>query len=232
MTSPSTLAVVVPARDEEALLPACLDSVALAIDALTAHRPEMSCRVFVVLDSCRDRTADVVAARRGVTAVITSAGLVGAARAAGVAAAARWAGPADPARVWIASTDADTVVPPHWLTAQVDLAGAGNRLVVGTVRPDPHDLTEEQLALWRDRHSTWDGHEHVHGANLGFALDAYQRVGGFPHLPVHEDVELVRALRGAGVPWFAAGGIQAVTSGRLSGRAPEGVAAYLDGLGA
>ncbi len=232
MTSPATLAVVIPARDEEVLLPACLDSVARAIDTLKAEHPAITCRVFVVLDSCRDRAPDVVAARPAVTAVITYAGQVGAARAAGVAAAAEWSMTTDPSRVWIASTDADTVVPPHWLTAQVALARAGNELVVGTVQPSPQDLTEHEQALWRERHSTWDGHEHVHGANLGFSLDAYHRAGGFPHLPVHEDVELVRALRGARIDWFASGGIEAVTSGRRSGRAPDGFAAYLDGLGA
>ena len=232
MTAPTTLAVVVPARDEEALLPACLDSVALALDTLAAEQPAITTRVFVVLDSCRDHTADVVAARPAVTAVITSVGQVGAARAAGVAAAAAWSEPTDPAGVWIASTDADTVVPPTWLLTQVALATAGHQLVVGTVRPRAQDLTEDEYARWRERHSTWDGHEHVHGANLGLSLAAYARVGGFPHLPVHEDVELVRALRAAHVPWFASGSIQAVTSGRRSGRAPDGFAAYLDGLGA
>ncbi len=232
MTSPTALAVVIPARDEELLLPGCLDSVATAIDRLVAADPTIRCRAFVVLDSCRDRTADVVAARRAVTAVPVRAGQVGAARAAGVAAAAEWSQPADPSRVWISSTDADTVVPGHWLTAQVALARAGNELVVGTVRPSPQDLTDLEHALWRERHSTREGHEHVHGANLGFALEAYRRVGGFPHLPTHEDVELVRALRGAGIAWIASGGLEAVTSGRRAGRAPDGFAAYLDGLGA
>lgn len=232
MTTPEVLAVVVPARDEERLLPACLDSLAGAVEALAEARPAIASRVFVVLDSCGDGTADVVAGRRGVTAVPVAAGQVGAARAAGVGAAAAWARGVDPSRTWIASTDADTVVPAHWLTAQVALAGDGHDLVVGTVLPDPRDLTDREHALWRERHALGDGHEHVHGANLGFTLAAYRGVGGFPHLPVHEDVELVRALRASGVPWIAAGGLAAVTSGRREGRAPQGFAAYLDGLGA
>ncbi len=232
MTTPEAVAVVVPARDEERLLPACLDSLALAVESLARARPAIACRVFVVLDSCVDGTADVVAGRRGVTAVPVAAGKVGAARAAGVAAAAEWARGVDPSRTWIASTDADTVVPPHWLTAQVALAGDGHALVVGTVLPDPRDLTDHEHALWRERHTLGDGHEHVHGANLGFTLAAYRGVGGFPHLSVHEDVGLVLALRRSGVPWIAAGGLAAVTSGRREGRAPHGFAAYLDGLGA
>ncbi|KRF01656.1 hypothetical protein ASG88_08950 [Nocardioides sp. Soil777] len=228
----AALAVVVPARDEERLLPACLDSLAFAVQSLTDARPTIACRVFVVLDSCVDGTADIVAGRRGVTAVPVAAGRVGAARAAGVEAAAEWARGVDPSRTWVASTDADTVVPPHWLTAQVALAADGHALVVGTVLPDPRDLTDHEHALWRERHVLGDGHEHVHGANLGFTLAAYRRVGGFPHLPVHEDVELVRALRASGVSWIAAGGVAAVTSGRREARAPHGFAAYLDGLGA
>ena len=62
-----------------------------------------------------------------------------------------------------------------------------------------------------------DGHEHVHGANLGFTLAAYRAVGGFPHLPVHEDVELVRALRRLGRPVDRRRG----TGGRHLG-APDG----------
>ncbi len=232
MTVPVALAVVVPARDEEQLLPRCLDSLARAVDELSRAHPGLGCRVFVVLDSCVDGTAEVLAGRPGVVAVTVRSGQVGAARAAGVDAAAAWAAAADPARVWIASTDADTVVPPHWLTAQVALAADGHALVVGTVLPDPRDLSDHEHALWRARHSLEDGHEHVHGANLGFSLAAYRAVGGFPHLPVHEDVELVRALRSSGVRSIAAGGLAAVTSGRRSARAPHGFAAYLDDLGA
>jgi glycosyltransferase involved in cell wall biosynthesis len=232
VTPPRALAVVVPARDEEQLLPACLDSLDRATHELVRAHPATACRVFVVLDSCTDGTAEVVAGRAGVTAVPVSSGQVGAARSAGVDAAARWASGCDPTRTWIASTDADTVVPPHWLTAQVALAAEGHELVVGTVHPDPRDLTAREHALWLERHVLGDGHEHVHGANLGFALAAYRAVGGFAHLPVHEDVDLVGRLRGSGVAWRATGGMAAVTSGRRAARAPQGFATYLDGLGA
>ena len=85
---------------------------------------------------------------------------------------------------------------------------------------------------WHQRHTTADGHDHVHGANLGFSLEAYRAVGGFPLLPTHEDVGLVTALREAGVPSLATGAVPVVTSGRRTGRAPDGFAPYLDGLGA
>lgn len=229
MRAPSAVAVVIPARDEEALLPACLEAVRVARDVLRAQHPTVDTEVFVVLDACHDDTAGVVA-RHGVRAVTSRAGNVGAARALGVEAAAEWAG--DRGDLWIAGTDADSVVPPHWLLTQVHLAAHGRDLVVGTVSPRPVDLSPEVLAAWHARHTLGDGHEHVHGANLGFSLDAYLRVGGFAPLPVHEDIELVEAMRRASVDWVATGAIDVSTSGRRTARAPLGFASYLEGLGA
>lgn len=226
------VAVVVPARDEEELLPRCLDSLESARRSLRERHPDLPCRVFVALDSCHDATAALVAARAGVTAVPVSFGQVGATRDAGVRAAARWVGDEDRATVWIACTDADTVVGPSWLVDQVALAGEGHDLVVGTVQPDPGDLDARELGLWWERHTMPDGHEHVHGANLGFSLAAYDRAGGFPHVPLHEDVEIVRRMREAGVVHAAPGGLRVTTSGRRHNRAPGGFAAYLDDLGA
>ena len=112
------------------------------------------------------------------------------------------------------------------------MAGDGRDLVVGTVRPRPDDLDPSLLAAWRERHSTADGHEHIHGANLGFSLRAYRAVGGFAPLPTHEDIELVGAIRRAGFDALATGAIPVTTSGRHDGRAPDGFALYLDDLGA
>ena len=229
MRTPSAVAVVIPARDEEALLPACLESVRVARDGLHLAHPDVRTEVFVVLDACHDDTAGVVA-RHGVRPVTSRSGNVGAARALGVETAAEWA--EDRGGLWIASTDADSVVPPHWLLTQVHLAAHGRDLVVGTVSPRPLDLSPEVLAAWHARHTLSDGHEHVHGANLGFSLEAYHHVGGFAPLPVHEDVELVEAMRRASLDWVATGAIDVSTSGRRTARAPLGFASYLEGLGA
>lgn len=229
MRTPSAVGVVIPARDEEVLLPACLESVRVAREVLRAQHPTVRTEVFVVLDACHDDTAGVVA-RHGVRPVTSRSGNVGAARALGVETAAEWA--EDRGGLWIASTDADSVVPPHWLLTQVHLAAHGRDLVVGTVSPRPLDLSPEVLAAWHARHTLSDGHEHVHGANLGFSLEAYHHVGGFAPLPVHEDVELVEAMRRASLDWVATGAIDVSTSGRRAARAPLGFASYLEGLGA
>lgn len=232
MSAPHVVAVVIPARDEEELLPTCLESVARARATLESAHPQIACRVFVVLDSCRDGSASIVAEHGDVSAIPVTAGRVGVARATGIEAAARWAAGEDPARVWIACTDADSAVPPQWLVEQVRLASAGPALVVGTVRPAAGDLTAPEMEEWLAQHSLEDGHDHVHGANLGFTLEAYRAAGGFPPVPVREDVELVAAMRTAGVETLATGSLVVTTSGRRNGRAPGGFAAYVDGLGA
>ncbi|MDT0185999.1 glycosyltransferase [Microbacterium sp. ARD31] len=236
MTRPDAVAVVVPARDEEVLLPACLDAVAVAVDALRREHPDVRTRVVVVLDACRDASAQVVAdradVRADVRALTTDAACVGVARGAGVDAAASWAAGVGARRLWLASTDADSVVPPDWLTSHLRWATAGMGLVVGTVEPRPGDLDPVARAAWHRRHTLADGHDHVHGANLGLTLAAYRSAGGFPPVPTHEDVRLVAAVRAAGVPHLATGAVPVVTSGRRIGRAPDGFADYLDGLGA
>ena len=232
MNAPSAVAVVVPARDEERLVGACLDSVLHATRVLRAAHPEVRTHVVVVLDVCRDDTAAVVARRPGVQAITSGAGNVGEARAVGVEAAAAWAASRRAGRVWLANTDADSEVPRHWLLTQWRLAAEGRHLVVGTVSPRAGDLSSDVLAAWHARHSSADGHQHVHGANLGFSLEAYRSVGGFAPLPAHEDVELVEAMRRAGLSQVATGAIDVSTSGRRAGRAPVGFASYLEDLGA
>ena len=111
-------------------------------------------------------------------------------------------------------TPTPTAGPAGWLLHQVGFASAGHDLVVGTVRPVPGDLTADEMDAWWARHTLTDGHDHVHGANLGFSLAAYRSVGGFRPIPVHEDVELVAALRRAGCSWVAPGGPPVTTSGR------------------
>jgi glycosyltransferase involved in cell wall biosynthesis len=213
--------VVVPVHDEELLLPECL--AALQVAAADAGLPV---DVVVVLDACKDRSAEV-ARSTDVQVVEVAAGSVGVARAAGVRAGlAR--GDEDAATVWIACTDADTVVPAHWLRTQRALADDGADVVVGTVRPDPRDLTERQLAAWRATRVPGRPNGHVHGANLGVRADAYVRAGGFDPVPEHEDVDLVARLRAdRDVTVVASDAVDVVTSGRLIGRTPGGYARYL-----
>lgn len=220
--------VAIPARNEEATLGPCLRRLGAARRALARHRPEITVDVLVALDCCTDESAAVVA-RCGALGVPTQCGCVGGARDTAIVVGLRRARVHSPRMVWIANTDADTLVPPDWLTTQVELAESGVDLIVGTVEPAP-DLDPIRLARWQERHELVEGHRHVHGANLGLRADAWLAVGGFGPLPSHEDVGLVSRLRAAGTPAIATDLTRVRTSARLVGRAEAGFAGYLAGL--
>jgi cellulose synthase/poly-beta-1,6-N-acetylglucosamine synthase-like glycosyltransferase len=225
------IGVVVPAKDEQRLLPACLTGL---LDA--ARQVPIPVTVVVVLDSCSDRSATVVEAVRQntsdvtVEAVVVTANSVGAARRAGMRTLLDRYSSQRPDGLWSASTDADSVVPRQWLRAQLAHAAAGARVVVGTITVT--DWQERNPAV-RDRaiaEYTATHHRHVHGANLSFTADAYQSAGGFPAQPFDEDVALVQAFTAAGEPIAWAVDLPVSTSARRKSRAPFGFAGYLDAL--
>ena len=221
--------VVVPAHNEESLLPSCLATVRRAAQAFD----RMPVHLVVVADACRDATAG--AARRAGAAVVTiSAQNVGAARAAGVREVLRRTAHLDPADVWLATTDADTLVPPCWLREQARYANRGWDAVAGTIRiADWSGHQPATRSLFHKRYSRDTGpHPHVHGANLGFRAAAYLRAGGFPAVPTGEDHALVAALTAAGGRVLRTRALTVVTSARRDARAPHGFGDYLAGLDA
>ncbi|MFZ3452112.1 glycosyltransferase [Arthrobacter sp. 7Tela_A1] len=216
--------VVIPARNEEELLPRTLASVAAACTPEAGVTGPVS--VAVVVDSSTDGTADAAdraAYELGLELHLleTGAGIVGEARAAGVEALL------EAGAQWIGNTDADTVVPRNWLHTQLQFAASGYGLVLGTVVPDASDLTPRHLALWHARHELAEGHPHVHGANLGFSDLAYAAAGGFLPMAEHEDLDLANRMKAAGVAWVATDWNRSVTSGRSQGRAPGGFSGFL-----
>lgn len=220
------VAVVVPVHDEEDLLAECLASIAAAAAELRAERPEVDCRVWVVLDDCTDDSAGI-ARRAGAETVEIVARNVGAARSAGWEAARLTFADLPLAEVWTAHTDADSAVPAHWLRHQVAAAEAGADVLIGTVRPDFRELDPVRTREWWRRYTPGVANGHVHGANLGLRADVLRAAGGFPHLPEHEDVTLVAAVREQGARVTASDDAWVRTSGRQRGRTPGGYARYL-----
>jgi len=225
----TAVGVVVPAHDEQDLLPSCLAGLRRARRGL----PGIPVHLVVVADACRDRTAR--AARRGGATVVTiGARSVGAARAAGVREVLRRTAHLPPAEVWLATTDADTLVPASWLRQQVRYANRGWDAVAGTVRvADWTGYRPAVRALFHERYA--DGaraRSHVHGANLGFRAAAYVSAGGFPDDPTAEDRALVAALTAAGGRVLRTSAVSVVTSARREGRAPHGFSGYLAELDA
>jgi glycosyltransferase involved in cell wall biosynthesis len=224
-----SVGVIVPAHDEQDLLPSCLAGLRRAARALRGTPVHL----VVVADACRARTAQV-ARRGGATVVTIAARSVGAARAAGAREVLRRTRHLDPADVWLATTDADTVVPPWWLRQQAHYADLRWDAVVGTVRVvDWSGHKPAVRALFRERYTDGRGpHRHVHGANLGFRAAAYLSVGGFPDEPTAEDHALVASLTAAGSRVLRTGAVTVVTSARRAARTPHGFSGYLAGLDA
>jgi glycosyltransferase involved in cell wall biosynthesis len=225
----SEVGVVVPAHDEERLLPACLDAVRDAVRRI----PGIPVHLIVVADSCRDQTAER-ARRAGAGIVTIHARSAGAARAAGMRAVLRKASRSRPvnarlastrlAATWLATTDADTLVAPDWLSRQLHYANQGWDAVAGTVTVtdwSEHPPGTQTVFAARYRHSA-GSHPHVHGANLGVSAGAYLCAGGFPPLRTGEDHALAGRLTGAGRTILRATDVNVVTSARREARAPLG----------
>jgi len=209
------IGVCIPAHDEADLIGACLASVSAAAAQVFPREPV---RVVVVADACRDATA-ALARAHGCDVLEIDARCVGAARAAGmdhlVGLGARW----------LCCTDADSRVPPHWITAQLACASDA---VCGTIGvEDWHEHPLHVAQAFASHYQDRIGHRHIHGANLGLSAAAYRRAGGFAALVAHEDVRLVEALiaQQATVAWVR--DPRVITSARRIARAPEGFAAWL-----
>ena len=231
VASTAQILVVVPARNEQHRIHRCLEALHITVANLardgTGNAP--SVRIVVVLDRCTDDTASIVGRWPQVHTLHTAFGRVGAARAAGVAYGVNTC-TVEAAQLWIACTDADSTVPPQWLTHHRHYADTGADVLLGMVRPHPDELSPEEQRRWLARHDLSDQHSHVHGANLGIRGRPYLQVGGFADLAADEDVDLVDRLRRAGARIRSTGGAPVTTSARLTGRTPSGFATYLQDL--
>jgi glycosyltransferase involved in cell wall biosynthesis len=160
------IGVVIPVHNEEALLGDCLQSVRqAAVDALLGAEPV---EVVVVLDACTDRSAALAIQHRA-QIVSLNARCVGAARALG----ASWA--LDYGARWVAFTDADTIVPPNWLSAHLDLYADATcgQVCIDDWSGHPHGVRERFLSSYSAET------RHIHGANLGISAAACAGLG--PH---------------------------------------------------
>ncbi len=216
MSGAARIGVVVPARDEAERIDACLTALEVA-----ASWSDVPAQIVVVADGCLDDTAARARRHPGVVVLETEGSNVGGARAAGARLAL--AGGA----TWLASTDADSLVPADWLTAQLEFARAGAEVVIGAVHPRFADLTPDEVEWWHRTHDGGQALGNIHGANLGIDATAYRRAGGYRALPEHEDTDLVRRLRLSGAVVVATERGMVETSGRHVGRTPGGYARYL-----
>lgn len=226
-TSPAhhwSIGVVIPARNEETTIEACIRSVLVAGNS---HRRRGALWIVVVADSCSDRTASLARSAIGACGQVIEARVqsAGAARRLGAEAVIERFRHIDPGSLWLANTDADTCVCPDWIDVHLRLADQGVTGVAGIVRlaasgtPEAHEAFRDSYPIGAD-----GTHAHVHGANIAVRGDAYLDVGGWTDRALAEDHCLWRRLRQRGWPISAQASSVVITSARLRGRASGGFA--------
>jgi glycosyltransferase involved in cell wall biosynthesis len=220
--------VAIPARNEEASIRQCIQSV----DQAAAEIP-VPVLVVVAADTCSD---DTYAAARdtptefcSVVVIEGTWGRAGAARAAavqhGISAVS------ENGSVWIANTDADCVVPPLWLRIQLELASDLD-VIAGIVELDPVATAPAVFEAFTASYVVdADDHPHVHGANIGICSAAYLAVGGWcSQTVVGEDHVIWNALRDLGHRVRQTTRLRVLTSARTRSRVVGGFATNLDNL--
>ena len=242
--------VIVPAKDEEHALPRLVGALDRQRDGHTSPFERGDAEALVLLNNCRDGSAEVLASLAADRpwlrwAHVTLHGAdahVGRARQIAMDAACARLVAADDGL--ILSTDADTQPEPDWLAATVREAGhadvVGGRamlqsaeraaLAPGVRRLYLLDLAyrralEEVCALYAPQ--DWDPfprHHHQFGASLAVTARAYAWVGGLPAERTSEDVALVDRLRQSGARLRHSPAVRVRTSARAVGRAEGGLA--------
>ncbi len=216
--------VVIPAHNEQRRIATAIAAVDRARACLS---PSVTASIVIGADRCTDRTVARARALLGRNDQVIEVDhrCVGLTRhtatAAGLAATQT---PLE--RVWIANTDADSIVPTDWLVQQLDLAAVGATAVAGIVALTADPCEPALLRRFLDSYvvSSDGSHPHVHGANLGVRADAYLAVGGWAALTTGEDHDLWNRLRGGGHRVVSTSSLVVGTSARLRGRAPAGFA--------
>lgn len=224
--------VAVPAREEAESIEVCLAAVDVAAQQARASGAVRRIRVAVAAHRCHDATAARAAAYLDSTLlehlvlIDQESDTVGGVRTRLVEAAMALDPPLEPGRTWLLSTDADSVVPPDWVTAMLDVADrTGADLVAGFVGLD--SWVADAAALEAYEHLlhaglTAEGHDHVWAANLAVSYRAFAAAGGFPSVAHGEERVLARRVARTGK---VVGALHPVvtTSARMPGRAAHGL---------
>lgn len=231
--------VVVPARNEEDRIAACID--ALAAQTITATGFE----VILVADACEDRTEAVARARAagcGVSLTVLhgpGAG-TGPARRLGMDAAAERLEALGLPDGLIATTDADTTPASDWLERQLAHLDGGAEAIGGMIELDLRDAERLPVEVRRRRRADAErrlkavrqfdpaaAHHHFAGASLGIKAQTYRRVGGIEPSPALEDEFFAERLQRHRVRLVRPADVRVRTAARTQGRAQRGLSVDL-----
>jgi glucosyl-3-phosphoglycerate synthase len=230
--------VVVPARDEQDRIGACLEALA----AQTVGRDMFE--TILVADACRDRTEQVAretAARLGLTlAVLQGPGEgSGPARKLGMDAAADRLRSLGFPRGLIATTDADSKPAPDWVERQLAHLERGADVIAGAIELATEDAQLPAAVLDRRRRDAESrmaaiaavdadaAHHHFAGASLGVNAEVYRQVGGIDASRALEDEAFADALAAHKIPILRPADVRVRTAARTDGRAARGLSVDL-----
>ncbi|MBI2786889.1 MAG: glycosyltransferase [Legionella longbeachae] len=221
--------ILIPAKNEELLLPRCLYSI---LDASRMISPHINIEIILCVDSSTDNTFEIgkkILNNKGKIFSCNKGNVGAARRMAAQYALEKYQGSLR--SCWIANTDADCKVPIDWLEKQLLWANNGKHAITGIVKVDSYEehhpavpkLFQNDYVIHPD-----GSHPHIHGANLGVRADVYLKVGGWRELSTAEDHDLWNRLNRLNFELVTDANLFVITSGRKVGRAPMGFANKLD----
>jgi hypothetical protein len=245
------IAVAIPARDEAARLPCCLQALARQMRAGFAWS---DLAVVVTANNCTDDTAELAHAMAPALPFRLHVHEIhlpkrdahaGGARAAAIANAVGHLGRGG----ILLSTDADAQPASAWLGANLAALSAGVDAVAGAIDLHAEEFIALPVAL-RDQlsresaygealdhlaalidpepHDPWPRHHWHSGASIALSRHCWDRIGGLPRVEVGEDRALFAAVRRAGLLVRHEAGARVTASCRLEGRAAAGMADTLE----
>lgn len=249
MRDPGIPIVVIPARNEEALLPSLLEALTRQT-ILTRLFDQLE--IVIVLNNTDDRSAHVanlaLAGMSQIRLTVLDVHLppdqahVGFARNLAMEIGSHKIG--NSAGV-ILTTDADAVPADDWIEANLRSLQSGADLVGGRIVGDRQeeeklgpkflrrarlharyaDLCDELASLIDPlAHDPWPRHHDHTGASLAVRNDVYRRVGGLDPLPFREDLGFVAKVQASGFRLCHPHDVMVTVSARTVGRARGGMA--------
>jgi GT2 family glycosyltransferase len=245
--------VAVPVRDEAEHLPKCLNALAAQRDQDGRPLVFGRFSVAIFANNCDDKSAELVRSLgRGLpfpvrvveASLLPDFAHAGGARREAMNQADDWLSERTESDGVILTTDADSQVPSDWIANNLAAIDAGADAVLGRVVLDEEGdhlpqalhhrgllesvyealLTELSALLDPVDYNPWPHHATISGATLAVTREAYRRVGGLPCVPLGEDKALVAQLARIDARIRFCPDIEVMTSGRIKGRAPGGVA--------
>jgi len=245
--------VAIPMKNEALRLPSCIDALGRQADAAGLPIDARAFRILIFANDCSDGSANLARGAlehlpfefRVIEASLPrDRRHAGGARRAAMNLADAWFQERGELAGLILTSDADSRVASDWVVRNMIAFAQGADAVLGQISLDEEGallppalhrrgrlegtyeslLTELSALLDPLDHNPWPHHATMSAASLAVTTGAYRRVGGLPSVPLGEDKAFVARLLRLDEKIRFCPDVRVVTSGRIYGRAPGGVA--------